>query len=175
MIVLQLMMIYGTCEKSLSAQVYHKEESPTRKTADKVLRNKIKQKLSQSIDPLDPSQDNNWLVNIVTGEVMQQDTLNVERAVDIQLGQLEAFEGQWPELFNQPISKQVVTMTASRRYLNLIGHQIIDHGILYGRAMGLHASGRPVDLDGILEMSCQLYRLLCLMNMVKCAPQTKLF
>ena len=137
-------------------QTTHKDETASAISADGKKREKIREKLSISIDPLDAEQHPvGLLVNIVTGEVMQNESINVDNALEIGEQQRQMFEYEWPESFHQTISKNVVTMTRDRRAVNVNGVHIIDTGIFYARAMGLHASGRT-DFDIAAMLATEL-------------------
>ena len=120
-----------------------KDETVSSITADCKKREKIREKLAVSIDPLDAEQHPvDCLINIMTGEVARDESINVHNAIQIGNQQSQKFENEWPESFHNPISKKVVTMTRDRRAVTVDGIRIIDTGVFYARAMGLHASGR---------------------------------
>ena len=66
-----------------SSQTQHKEESKTRIKIDSVDRQGIKQKLDACIDPLNEYQHTDKLVNIVTGQVISNPSVNVDNAIQI--------------------------------------------------------------------------------------------
>ena len=60
-------------------QMTHKDESASAIAADDTKRQKIRERLAIAIDPLDAEQHPvGYLVNVVTGEVMQNETINVD-------------------------------------------------------------------------------------------------
>ena len=133
-------------------QNVHRDESKSVIAADSKLRETIKQKLALSIDPLDPTQHPDGLVNIVTGEVIYSDKVNVDNCLTIGEDQRQEFDNSWPESFQKPISKKVITMASNRRGVDVDGVKVVDTGIFYARAMALHASGRSeFDLASMLS------------------------
>ena len=69
-------------ESSQHEVTSHKEERPHRIQADSVDREKLLEKLSAVIDPLDPSQHPDGLMNVVTGRIAPED-VNVPLAVKL--------------------------------------------------------------------------------------------
>ncbi len=94
-------------------------------------------------------------MNIVTGEIMRDSSINVNDALKIGQNQRERFESKWPDSFKVRISKEVMTMTKGRKAVVVDGVRIIDTSIFYARAMGLHASGRG-DFDIASMLSYEL-------------------
>ena len=66
-------------------------------------------------------EDSQQLVNIVSGGVAPA-IVNVDNAVDIGTKQMEVAEKTWPVGFYEPISKKVITMDVTRKYVK-IGEQ----------------------------------------------------
>ena len=60
----------------------HKEENPARIRSDQKDRNIIRNKPESSIDPLDPTDHPDEIVNIVTGRIAPS-SVNVEKSVEI--------------------------------------------------------------------------------------------
>ena len=67
-------------------------ESKLRQTDRKALRDK----LEVCIDPLHPEDNQQGLVNIVTGQVLTHPSLNVDNATELGTKQMEEFERTWP-------------------------------------------------------------------------------
>ena len=106
-------------KESSSAQTYHKEEMPVRINADAQDRNALREKLELSIDPLDPEQHHDGLVNVVTGKIMVHPSVNVHNAVNLGENQMETFEKSWPGGFHDTIPKKVNTMATTRKHLKV--------------------------------------------------------
>ena len=123
-------------------QMTHKEEAKACIKSDGIDRKALHEKLSVCIDPLNPNQHPNNLINIVTGEVMMNDSINVDQAVELGKKQLQEFEAGWPESFHAPAKCSVITFTANKKSINVNGQKIVDTGIFYARALGLQASQR---------------------------------
>ena len=83
--------------------------------------------------------------NFATGEVITNETINVDQAVDLGKKQQEEFKAGWPKSFHVPVKATVVTWTANKKAINLDGQKIVDPGFSYTRALGLQSSQR----DGI--------------------------
>ena len=95
----------------------HKEEGQNRMENDEVVRNKLCEKLAMCIDPLDPSQHLDGLVNIVTGRVAPEN-VNVDKSVELGRKQMKEFESSLPGGFRKPISRIVITMAAAKKNLS---------------------------------------------------------
>ena len=72
-----------------SSQTQHKEESKASIKNDRVDCEGIKQKLDACIDPLNEYQDTDKLVNIVTGQVISDPSVNVDNAIQFGRTQME--------------------------------------------------------------------------------------
>ena len=70
-----------------------------------------------SIDPLDPDQHpDDGLINMVTGNVVSDPKVNVDKAITIATSEMNNYEGGWPASFYRPIGKKVQTMAKAERY-----------------------------------------------------------
>ena len=92
-----------------SEMMTHKEEKPSCIHSDSQERQNIQDKLKTCIDPLDPADHPNGLVNIVTGRVVP-DIVNAGKSDEIGRAQMNAYQQSWPSGFNDTLSKKVVTM-----------------------------------------------------------------
>ena len=84
-------------KESLSAQIYHKEEMPSKIKADALDRKALCEKLELVIDQLDPQQQD--LLNVVTGKVIRNPSVNVNKAILLGKKQMEPFEQSWLDSF----------------------------------------------------------------------------
>ena len=84
---------------------------PSRIKADIKDRETLREKLELIIDPLDPEQHQEGLMNVVTGKVVCHSSVNVNNAIMVGKKQMEAFEPSWPEGFHDAIPRKVVTMS----------------------------------------------------------------
>ena len=103
-------------------------------------------KLELCIYPLDPEQHSDRLMNIVTGQVVNHSSVNVEKAQLLGKTQMESFERSWPGGVHDPIPKIVTTMALSRKHIKVGYVKAFDTETIYARAMGLqswhnHANG----------------------------------
>jgi len=107
-------------------QVHHKEEGTARiklDTAD----HRILQVLINPLSETDYPKD---LVNIVTGQVVSNKSINVDNAFQIGSKQMESFEGGWPETFHQTIHRSVVTMAIDRKHIQVADSKVYDTEIV---------------------------------------------
>lgn len=128
---------------AVNVQLTHKEEGAARIKSDEVDRKALRDKLALCIEPLIRVDEHpRGLVNIVTGEVMLNEDINVDHAVELGRREMQTFEAGWPESFHAPVKHSVITWTANKTAINVNGQKIVDTGIFYARALGLQASER---------------------------------
>ena len=77
------------------AQTHHKEEIPARIKSDTKDRNVLCEKVELWMDPLDPDQYQDGLVNVVTGKIVVHPLVDVNNAITLGKNQIEAFEKNW--------------------------------------------------------------------------------
>ena len=124
-------------------QMHHNEEAPSRIRTDRQDRLFLRQKLAICINPLNHEEHPpERLINIVTGEVIINKEVNVDKAYELGKMQKNEFEAAWPDSFYKPLKRVPVTMTANRKSINVGGQKIIDTGVFYARALALHSSHR---------------------------------
>ena len=68
-------------------------------------RTALRDKLEVCIDPLHPEDNQQGLVNIVTGQVLSHPSLNVDNATELGTKQMEEFERTWPVSFHETLHK----------------------------------------------------------------------
>ena len=127
----------------------HKQEQKPRIRSDVQDRQNVKEKLQTCIDPLEPDDHPQELVNIVTGRIAPS-SVNVDRSVEIGKAQLASYEGTWPDGFNSAIPKQVVTMAVTKKSLTVGNKEVYDVNLIYSRVLGLQQS-RDIDLKKVLK------------------------
>ena len=113
---------------------------------DSVDRQGIKQKLDVCIDHLNEYQHTNKSVNIVTGQVISDPSVNIDNAIQIGRAQMEQFENGWPESFHETIHKSVTTMPTGRKSIRVGDKEVCDPEVIYVRAMALQNGIRRFDL-----------------------------
>ena len=128
----------------------HKEESKGRIDSDKLDRDSIRRKLQECIDPLSPNDHPPEIVNIVLGKIAQE-TVNVDRAVEIGSSQMNEFEQGWPKSFHEKLSHKVTTQVDSRKYIKVGDTKVFDTELIFSRVIGLQASSRDVDVKQLLS------------------------
>ena len=99
-----------------SSQTSHKEEAPSRILADNEDRMNICKKLNSVLNPLDVTQNQHNLVNIVIEKVIPNTDVDVYKAIDIGTEQMKQFESEWPGGFYKPIKKIVKTMAERKKH-----------------------------------------------------------
>lgn len=127
----------------------HKEEMPARKKTDAADREKLRERLITCIDPLNPDDHPDQLVNIVTGKLAPA-AVNADTAAKIGLQQMKDYEDHWPSSFHKPLSKKVVTMSASRKHVKVGQEDVYDPNLIYSRVLGLQHV-RDVNLKDVMK------------------------
>ena len=140
-----------------TTQTNHKEEMPARMKADAKDRKVLRDKVELSIDPLDPAQHEDGLVNVVTGKVVTHPSVNVNDAVTLGENQMNAFEKSWPSGFHDTISKTVRTMAVTKNHLKVGDVKVFDTETIYARAMGLQSGPRSLYVDSIMAHELSPY------------------
>ena len=90
----------------------HKEEIPSCIRIDSHNRSKIREKLSSCANPWCTEGKGDELLNIVNGKLACK-SVNADRAVELGTEQCDKFLKGWPESFNKPHERKVVTMIAN--------------------------------------------------------------
>lgn len=127
----------------------HKEESKARIDSDSSDRQKIKDKLQTLIDPLNPDEHPDRLLNVATGSIAPNN-VNVDDAVRKGIEQMVTFEQTWSNDFYQSLSNNVVTMAIGKRSVKCETGIIYDTELIYSRVMGL-ATSRNIDLKTLFQ------------------------
>ena len=127
----------------------HEEEKLSRIRSNSQDRQNIQDKLKACIDPLDQADHPNGLVNIVTGRVVS-DIVNARMSVEIGRPQMNAYQQSWPSGFNDTLSKEVVTMSVTRKALKVGTTSVIDANIIYYRVL-IFQQSRDIDLNQVLQ------------------------
>jgi len=132
----------------------HKEEMKSRMTSDANDRAKIGQKLQESVDPLDPSahpEATGSIVQIVSGRIATDATVNVHDALAIGQKMMKDYETTWPDGFHTTLPKIVNTMAVTKKHIQVGTTKLHDTTLIYSRIIGLQASGRDMKLDEVLK------------------------
>ena len=138
---------YGSDEDTGTArtgiQTHHKEEAKATVKTDTKDRKALRDKLEVCIDPLHPEDNQQGLVNIVTGQVLTHSSLNVDNATELGTKQMEEFERTWPASCHETLHKCVTTMAAiAQRQGKVNNMKILGTEMIYARAMALQCSQR---------------------------------
>lgn len=125
----------------------HKEEAKARIQSDASDRLNIRQMLDNCVDPLNPEEHPDGILNIVSGRI-GPDSVNVDNAVNTGKKQMVEYESGWPISFNGPLRNKVVTMAASKKGIKCGSGIVFDTELIYSRVMGL-LSSRDIDLKAL--------------------------
>ena len=132
------------------SQTHHKEETKSRVKYDSIDRTILRDKLEMCIDPLQ-CEENEGLVNIVTGQVLTHPALNVDNAMELGRKMMEEFQGMWPSSFHKPLHKCVTTMAQVKKNSKVRSMKILDTGMIYARAMALQYSQRNYNIKNLMS------------------------
>ena len=91
------------CEQRKIETNVHKEEYAGRIKSDAADRTKLRKKLDACIDPLSTANHPKELVNIASGRINSDSTVNVAVAVDIGASQLNSFINKLPSGFYESL------------------------------------------------------------------------
>lgn len=93
----------------------HKKEMKARMASDAVDHKKIREKLQDSIDPLDPSSHSHGdLVHVVSSRITTDPTVNVHESVSIGTEMMKQYESTWPD-----VRLTVSMIRFPRKYIHL--------------------------------------------------------
>lgn len=137
------------CNGDCAEHLVHKEELAHRIKADALDREKIRAKLTCSVNPLDPSQHKGVLINIISGRLAPS-TVNVDRSLSIGQELLVTFESSWPAGFYATLPRKVVTMLSMRKKIKVGNIPVYDTNLIYSRVVGLQSS-RSLGMDEVLK------------------------
>ncbi|KAL8582263.1 hypothetical protein ACOMHN_037020 [Nucella lapillus] len=133
----------------------YKEERQSRIKDDASDRAKIQERLSTCIDILDTSKHpETGLVNVYSGRIIDDPTVNVHEAVKIGTEQQKAFEGEWPASFHLKLKRRVKNIASLVKSQLKMGKdtKAIDTGFIYARVLGIIASSRePVSIEALFS------------------------
>ena len=130
---------------------HHKEESKARIQADISDRMKLRERINQCIDPLDPADHSITLFNIVSGKLVAE-SANVQSGLQIGKDCMRAYENKLPQHFYNKISIPVVTMDTTRKWINLGAPTTVDTEVIFNRTLGIIGSGE-CDLHDLFSHS----------------------
>ena len=140
-----------TQEKSEpTSQTHHKEEAKARIQTDAKDRKALRDKLEVYIDPLNTENNQEGLVNIVTGQVLTHSSVNVDNAPELGEQQMEEFERGLPDSFHETIHRRVTTTAVSQKHIKVNDMKMFDTEMIYVRAMALQCSLRNYDTKNLM-------------------------
>ena len=100
-----------------TSQTHHKEEAKARTERTKD-RKALRDKLEVCIDPLNTENNQEGLVNIVTGQVLTHSSVNVDNAPELGEQQMEEFERGLLDSFHETMHRRVTTMAVSQKHIS---------------------------------------------------------
>ena len=130
---------------------------PGRIKSDAQGRNALREKIELGIDPLDPEQHQDGLVNVVTGKVVVHPSVNVNNAAILGENQMETFSKRWPGGFHDIIPKKVITMAVNRKHVKVGEVKLFDTETIYAIAMGLQSGQCSLVADSIFAHELSPY------------------
>ena len=133
-----------------TSQTHHKEEAKARIQTDAKDRKALRDKLEVCIDPLNTENNQEGLVNIVTGQVLTHSSVNVDNAPELGEQQMEEFERGLPDSFHETIHRRVTTMAVSQKHIEVNDMKMFDTEMIYARAMALQCSLRNYDTKNLM-------------------------
>ena len=105
------------------------------------------------INPLDPEQHPETIINIVNG-MIGPSSVNIDKAIDIGTRQMKEFERKLPDNFYESIPMKVTTMAATKKSLKMGDSKFYNTELIYSRVIGLQASSRDISITEVI--SCEL-------------------
>ena len=123
-------------ERPNSIQTVHKEEAQARISANQVDREGLRKKLELCINPLDPEQHLQTIINVVNG-MIGPSSVNVDETIDIGTRQMEEFESKLPDGFYDSIPMNVETMAVTKKSVKVADSKVYNTELIYSRVMGL--------------------------------------
>ena len=106
-------------------QLTHKEENAARIEYDSQDRNILREKIELCVNPLEPDEHGDGLVNIATGQVISHPAINVENAVGLGKTQMGSFKQGLPAGFYDTIHNVVNTMGSLRKHIKIGNSEIV--------------------------------------------------
>ena len=122
----------------------HKEEMPTRVKSHGCDCEKIRIKLEQFINPLEPTQHPTSLVNVSTGYITKDNAVNVEKAVELGCQQIKSFVKGLPSSFHKAIPKQVRLLKSQKKGVRVGDVEIFNTEAIYARIMCLYSGSNNI-------------------------------
>ena len=128
------------------------EEMKARMTSYATDRSKIRHKLQESIDPLDAfTHSDGNIVQIVSGRIATDPTVNVHEAVAIGTEVMEHYESKWPGGFPDTLPKKVRAMVITKKHMQVGSAKAYDTNLIYSRIVDLKASCQDMNLNAVLK------------------------
>ena len=116
---------------------------------DAIDREKLNERLSTFIDPLDATSHPVGTVNIANG-LLSSSNVNVDESFEIGLQQMREFELGWPtNNFHGALKKKVTTLVVNNKSIKIDETPVYDTALIYTRVLGLQQS-RNLDIKDVL-------------------------
>ena len=88
---------------------------------------------------------------------MASEAVNLDFAVSIGKSQLRQFRDSWPQGFYGTLSKKVVNFDVKKKHIKVGDQRVVDHELIYARAIGLLISTRTIDFSDVLSRELAPY------------------
>ena len=104
----------------------------------------LRERLLLCINPLEPTEHPQCLINVASGEIVQNPEINVEQSIEIGKLQLKTFIHSLPESFHEKLGNRVVKWTADKKNIGIGGGQkVCDTDVFYARALASERDDAP--------------------------------
>ena len=124
-------------EDKSSSDNMHKKEKELRISHDQVDRDILRKKSELSIDIFDASQHGDELVNVVTGKINNDLSVNVDDSIRLGEDQIKNFQKGLPGGFYDTISDKLRTMPIGKKGMKAGKKIVLDPEVVYARALAL--------------------------------------
>jgi hypothetical protein len=129
----------------------HKEEGAERIRKDAEDRVALRNQLAMSLHPLKEPQPTEHLINIASGEVVRDASVNVFEAYNLGTLEMTKFGNKCPDHFHEPIKKTVVCMNVAKKHVKINENIVIDPEVIYARAMAIQNSPNPIKQTALVR------------------------
>ena len=90
-------------------------------------------------------------VQIVSGRIAPDPTVNVHEAVAIGTEMVKQYESTWPGGCHDTLPKKVRTMAITKKHIQVVSAKVYDTNLIYPHIIGLKSSGRDMKLNKVLK------------------------
>ena len=138
-------------ERPSCIQTVHKAKA--RISADQADREGLRKKLDMCIDPYDPEQHPETIINVVNG-MTGPSSVNVDKTIEAGTRHMKEFERKLTDGFYESIPMKIETMAATKKSLKVGDNKVYNTKLMYSRVIGLQTSPRDISISEVI--SCEL-------------------